>query len=263
MPCPSTFNYLHKIFRLCSVLTTMALLLSLNACVQTPVHVVRPDDFSRMAMRIDDTLRQHQVLDANGAYIVASKKKDIQSLLRQNTDINLLEIPRNIGHTLFTQISPWYFTTPPTNKDSRRFSDIIMHPDDVRYTETGFTAIYNRHIISMNLTAITDWDSDKSQDWLLSSYIQPIPNPDKERYEYYILITNPRTIKPLQSHILGAFLYQNGQCTPLSATAAAFMNTQPGLGTIIEAEPGDNILLPANAPIPQHDSPFHEQGLSE
>lgn len=228
----------------------LLILLMSVGCSGKYVRVADDLEFNTMAKRLAPVLRDRGVIDDKGAYI---------SPLFGTSDL-----PPQLGDYLFQRLSPAFrfqvdpSLLPPTFASSR------SHGDTLEMRPRGFVLSQGTDVVTVTLLAQTDWNNDKSDDWLLLCRVKSIHN--NGLLDYYLVVEQPyaATLKP---RLLAVYDCRSKICKLFVELAAkkelpAYAPEIP----VIEVEAGQrNVTLPPGTPPPAGSSEEHikEQKLGK
>ena len=108
--------------------------------------------------------------------------------------------PDNAGQRLVDGLSPKFLGTEWNEPTTKVFRDILSPWDKLSIGPYSATLRMGRHSIKLQLTAITDWNEDGKDDWLVTCRVTPKNTPLESR-EYFLLIADTEAM-PMHAHVL-------------------------------------------------------------
>ncbi|MEG2139600.1 MAG: motor neuron and pancreas homeobox protein 1 [Bilophila sp.] len=224
--------------------------LVLTGCSGKYVRVAEDQEFNTMAKRLAPVLRDRGVIDAKGAYI--------------SPLFGTSSLPPQVGGYLLQRLSPAFrfqvdpSLLPPTFAASR------SHGDTLEMRPHGFVLSQGSDIVTVSLLAETDWNNDKSDDWLLLCRVKSTHN--NGLLDYYLVIEKPFA-KILHPRLLAVYDCRSKACKLFVDVAAkkALPAYTPEI-PVIEVEAGQHdVTLPPGTPPPSGTpaDPIKEQKLGQ
>ncbi len=96
----------------------------------------------------------------------------------------------NAGEILLHRLSPAFrFPGIEKNQIPPTFAALLGDTAQVVTTKTGFEAQVGLDTVKVSLVALTDWNKDGKDDWLVVCRVQPSSAPQARR-DYYVVITD-------------------------------------------------------------------------
>lgn len=228
-----------------AALVPLLLLLALaSGCALQPVEVVRPDSFRNYAIYLRDEMVRRNILDAEGNYMEAA--------IRDNREYR----PASYGEELYHRLSTRFRSAEARNGlAGETFADSAAPDDNVRIGRVGFALGQGMDVISVSLTAITDWNGDGVNDWLVTCTVTPLFGTGPR--EYYMAVENVAPTGVLKPTLLAIRDCANNECTVLVGKARTKAlgfdpdrSTDRAPSNFVESQPGQQIVVPPNAPAP-------------
>ncbi|MBQ8173331.1 MAG: hypothetical protein IJY48_08860 [Mailhella sp.] len=147
------------------------------------------------------------------------------------------------GAILFKRLSPAFCAEDLKIPAGSSFPEELMPQDSVRIFPSKAVIRMDRHEVTLQLVAKTDWNGDKKQDWLVNCRISQPDMPYRVR-EYFLLVLDPS--RPvLQPHVLMARDHLHKKTSiVIDNSAAEFMDA-----VTVELEQGqaDITVAPSSA----------------
>ncbi len=230
--------------------------LVLSGCaMQQPVEVLRPDEFSTMATRLRTELVRRGLLDENGAY---------EPGLPMNSHGEYR--PASFGEELYKRLST-RFRMPDAATGGltpETFAASASPRDDVRIGKGGFVMAQGMDIITVSIIAVTDWNGDGVNDWLLVCRVKPLLGNGPR--DYYLAVDNVTAEGVLQPKIIAIYDCQDGTCVLVTGKARKDVLGFDPEHPYVDATPGDQVTLPPGSPAPtggvHEDRRVEEQSLA-
>ncbi len=235
----------------------------LTACSTKPVAVVNPEQFRLMGNRLGQELIERKILDDNMDYIAASQSME------------------NYGKILYNKLSPSFLFDDVEKQSASSFALSLASTEKVDIRSNGFSIstvgnsksakrnyATNGRRIDLNMVAISDWDDDGVQDWLVACrYIKKLgANPRI----YYLAIPEVQVHQnaSFQARIIGVYedlgiagrlyLRENTESSSQKPNSAADVPT----GKVHHVVPGlKNITAPPKQESSQSKSTVQEKNL--
>lgn len=215
-----------------------------SGCALQPVEVVRPDMFRNYAIYLRDEMVRRNILDAEGNYMEAA--------IRDNRDYS----PASYGEELYRRLSTRFRSAEARNGlAGETFADGATADANVRIGKVGFALGQGMDVISVSLTAITDWNGDGVNDWLVTCTVTPLFGNGPR--EYYLAVENVGPEGVLKPTLLAIRDCANNECTVLVGKARTKAlgfdpdrSTDKAPANFVESQPGQQIVLPPNTPAP-------------
>lgn len=226
-------------------LAPLLLLLTLApGCALQSVEVVRPDMFRNYALYLRDEMMRRNILDAEGNYV--------ESIIPYPHRYR----PASYGEELYHRLSTRFRSAEARNGlAGETFADSAAPDDNVRIGTMGFALGQGMDVMSVSLTAITDWNGDGVSDWLATCTVTPLFGAGPR--EYYLVIENVAPTGVLQPTLLAIRDCANNECTVLVGKARIrALGFDPDRSTdkapsgFVESQPGQQIVAPPGAPAP-------------
>ncbi len=182
-------------------------LVSFTACTTTPVHVVHPQQFELMAARMPQELVARKLLTTSQNYTVA---------------LAPLNTPK-YGDILYQGLNPAFLIGDTVSQGPSSFPQSLAPNERVQLRPTGFSIEATSHEVSskgkpkygaagrridVDMIAITDWEGDGGQDWILTC--RYIKNYGAYPRIYYVVVpqsgaTAPTVGQKLQSTVVAIY----------------------------------------------------------
>ncbi len=174
----------------------------LAACSTKPVTVMEPAQFTLMGNHMGKELIDRKILDSNMKYTAGSKAQG----------------GKDYGKILYAQLSPHFLFDDIARNSASTFAGSLKKGETVAMQANGFsissapvqskrkvTYAGSGRRIDVALVAISDWEGDGQQDWLISCrYVQKIGALPRVFY----LAVPQNTIKegqPLQAKVISVY----------------------------------------------------------
>lgn len=229
-------------FRKCLVCLLFGLLS--GGCSAKTVTVTDAAEFAAMVRRLAPVLQQHAVVDNQGAYTVPLLSPPV---------------PDQLGRLLFERLSPAFrfrldpALLPPTFAASRTPSDsLTLRP-------SGFILNQGAQEVRVALVAVTDWNNDGNDDWLLLCRVRSAT--DRSLLDYYLVLEHPEAPR-LIPRVIGVYDCRSGSCTLATEGAPGSSTVLHPETPVIEVEAGRQVVTPPpGSPLPQ--GAARHQGIEE
>lgn len=121
--------------------------------------------------------------------------------------------PDDVGRKLLDSMSPRFCSAELGEPAARSFREMLTSQDVVKVGPWSASIQTSEHTVSLKLIAVTDWDGDGRNDWLVSCRIGHRNTPHEAR-EYFILIADPES-SVLHPHVLMERLHDYSRVTIL------------------------------------------------
>ncbi len=125
----------------------------------------------------------------------------------------------------------------------------------MRIGKVGFALGQGMDVISVSLTAVTDWNGDGVNDWLVTCTVTPLFGSGPR--EYYLAVENVAPTGVLKPTLLAIRDCANNECTVLVGKARSKVlgfdpdrSTDKAPSNFVESQPGQQIVMPPHAPAP-------------
>ncbi len=175
---------------------------TLMACSTKPVTVIAPTQFKHMGNHMGKELIARNMLDSNMKYTVG----------------HVTQSTKEYGKLLYAQLSPHFLFDDVAKDGAPTFAASLKKGEKVHIHSTGFTMssapIQSKRkvtyagggrSIDVSMVAISDWDGDGVQDWLVScQYIAKLGTLPRV---FYLAIPE-NTVKagqPLQAKVISVY----------------------------------------------------------
>lgn len=229
-------------FRRCLVCLLLGMLS--GGCSAKTVTVADEAEFAAMVRRLAPVMQQHDIVDSRGAY---------------SAPLLSASVPDQLGTLLFERLSPAFrfrldpALLPPTFAASRSPSDsLLLQP-------SGFILRQGAQEVRVALVAVTDWNNDGADDWLLLCRVRSAT--DRSLLDYYLLIEHPDAAR-LIPRVIGVYDCRSGTCTLTTEGAPGGNAVLHPEAPVIEVEAGRQVVTPPpGSPLPQGAS--RPQGIEE
>jgi hypothetical protein len=119
-------------------------------------------------------------------------------------------------------------------------------------------------IITVSIIAVTDWNGDGVNDWLLVCRVKPLLGNGPR--DYYLAVDNVTAEGVLQPKIIAIYDCQDGTCVLVTGKARKDVLGFDPEHPYVDATPGDQVTLPPGSPAPtggvHEDRRVEEQSLA-
>lgn len=161
---------------LCIVFALMA---GLSGCVPSSgsmmVEPVNDNEFRAMIKLLKPQMKKQGVIDAEGAWY---------------SPMFMSSVPKDAGQTLLTRLSPAFrFPGMKAEQLPASFKGMIAASAELKVSDSSFSVKQGLDKIFVGLLAVTDWNRDGKDDWLVLCRIEPQSTPGGKR-EYYLVVTD-------------------------------------------------------------------------
>ncbi len=193
-------------FRYFSFILMTFLTIQLTACTTTPVYVAHPQQFKLMSQRMPQELIARKLMTTNFDYTIASAPLGSQ----------------DYGTALYTGLNPAFLFDDVAQKSATSFAASLAPHEKVQMRNTGFTISATTlqekngtkpkfgsagRRIDIDIIAISDWEGDGTQDWILTC--RYVKNYGAYPRTYYMVVPrNASTSFPqqkLQSTVIAVY----------------------------------------------------------
>ena len=157
-----------------------ALCVLIAGCATRSIVVVEKKTFLEMAHNMAGEMKARHLLDDKGNYV---------------TPLLSFTVSPHYGRTLFNHLSPAFMQQPDTVHDiylGNTFADTIQPDSRVTHWANGFRIKHASQNVVVNMAAVTDWDNDGQDEWIVSCLVEP-RNGGRTR-NYYVLVTPPQNL---------------------------------------------------------------------
>lgn len=157
----------------------LALLGGLNGCVASSISAtvepVNDDEFRAMIKVLRPQMKKQGVIDAEGAWY---------------SPMFGSSVPTDAGQVLLTRLSPAFrFPGMKAELLPSNFKGMLAASAEIKVSESSFSVKQGLDKIFVGLLAVTDWNHDGKNDWLVLCRIEPQSTPGGKR-EYYLAVTD-------------------------------------------------------------------------
>ena len=159
----------------------------LAACAPQGLHLVDTRDdasFAAMYRAMKPAMLQKKMVGSDGSWYTP--------LVSSGAD--------NAGQCLVDRLSTEFLGTEWKDPMDKVFRDLLSPQDALSVGPYSATLRMAGHSIKLQLTAVTDWNEDGKDDWLVTCLVTPKKAPHEPR-EYFLLIADTEA-SVLQAHVL-------------------------------------------------------------
>ena len=158
------------------LLTLLSMSFVLSACAPKSMRMVDAKDevaFVTMYHAMKPAMLKNELVDSKGNWYAPLISTE----------------PEHVGHALLDRLSPKfccaYLSEPPV----KSFRAMTTPEDAVRVGPWSTSLRTQDYAVKLQLAAVTDWNDDGKDDWLVSCRVTLAASPDESR-EYFLLIAN-------------------------------------------------------------------------
>ena len=157
------------IVRFCALLCLGGVL---SGCATRPVTVVEKEEFVQMARHMPKELQARHLLDSDGSYVAPFSLA-------------------GFSDTLFRRLSPSFMFGDSGHVYLGENFAATLQPDSrVTRRPNGFSINHATQKLTVTMVAITDWNNDGEDEWIVSCLVEP--KMGGRTRTYYVLVPPPR-----------------------------------------------------------------------
>ncbi|MCQ2445024.1 MAG: hypothetical protein MJ061_06025 [Mailhella sp.] len=188
--------------------------------------------------RLVDTLDASRFVDMSRAMRPAMVKKHIVDEKGDWYSPLIRTAPSGAGKTLVDRLSPAFRFSGDKLRLPSTFRAMLAPEAKVTYEDNRAVIVQGVSRIMLELVAVTDWNNDGKDDWLVACHVGYVDNPRRYR-EYFLTVTDlseavlvPR-IQMIIDHVYGkAKVVEDSSAGEI--VDAAVVEFLPGQSTIVE-----------------------------
>ncbi len=181
-------------------LTLLLICVVLVSACGRPVDVIQKDKFTAMANRMPKELLARDILDSDGDYVAVAS----------------LSAGANYGNTLYNNLSPNFLFDHVAKNSMSSFSASLKANESVNIHKQGFSITNknaSKHVhygakvrrIDVDMVAITDWEGDGEQDWIVACrYVEKV-GANARIYYLSIPSTYASTNKRIEAKVIAVY----------------------------------------------------------
>ena len=217
----------------------------LAGCLGKMVSVMDEDGFRSLAQRFGPELRSRQIVDSEGSWLEPLPF--------------LSDTPADAGERLFLRLSPAFrFRGTDSALVPATFAASRIEGDGLTISPCGFTLVQGMRQVDVSLLALTDWNGDGTDDWLVRCAVRDaqIPSGEEER-DYYLAVENPEAAI-MEPRVIGVYICRNRRCVAHSGARDV-----PPEVSVVDLLPGQRTVTapPGGSGKMKKSDSLHEQKL--